>query len=70
MGTTNENIDVDVRVWRVKEAANYAPLFHPYGALEISCECQTHSSVSNKCVSQALYQTLQTTKMNFEKLLG
>ena len=32
---------------------------------EITSEWQSHSFVSNKYVSQALYQMLQTTKMNF-----
>ena len=33
-------------------------------------EWQNHSFFQTKYVSQALYQTLQTTKMNFESLLG
>ena len=36
---------------------------------EITCKRQNHSFVSNKYGSQALYQTLQTRKANFEKLL-
>ena len=32
-----------------------------------SCEWQNQSFVSNKYVSQAIYKTLQTKKMNFEK---
>ena len=31
---------------------------------------QNHGFLSNKYTSRALYQTLHTTKMNFEKLLG
>ena len=37
---------------------------------EITCKQQNYSFLSKKYVSQALYKTLQTTKMNFEKLLG
>ena len=37
---------------------------------EITRKRQNHSFVSNKRVSQALYQMLQTTKINFEKMLG
>ena len=37
---------------------------------EITCNQQNYSFLSKKYVSQALYQTLQTTKMTFEKLLG
>ena len=36
---------------------------------KITCKRQDHSFISND-TSQALSQTLQTTKMNFEKLLG
>ena len=41
-----------------------------YRMWEITCEKQSHSFLSNKKVSQAKYQTLQTTKINSEKLLG
>ena len=41
-----------------------------YRTWEIICEWQNQRFVSNKYVSHALYQMLQTTKMNFEKLLG
>ena len=37
---------------------------------EITWKWQNHGFLSNKYTSQALYQTLLTTKMNFEKLLG
>ena len=37
---------------------------------EITCERQNQSFLFNKYTSKALYQTLQTAKMNFEKLLG
>ena len=37
---------------------------------EITCKQQNYSFLSKKYVSQALYQTLQTAKMNFQKLLG
>ena len=37
---------------------------------EITCKQQTYSFSSKKYVSRALYQTLQTAKMNFQKLLG
>ena len=37
---------------------------------EITRKWQNHSFVSNKFVSQALYQMLQATKMNSEKMLG
>ena len=36
----------------------------------ITCKRQDHNFLSNKYTSQALNRTLQTTKMNFEKLLG
>ena len=36
----------------------------------ITCKWENHSFLSNKYTSQALYQSLQTTKINFEKLLG
>ena len=39
-----------------------------YGSLEITCKKQNRSFVSNKYVSQALFQTLQRPKMNFEQL--
>ena len=47
-----------------------------YGSLfatkleKTTCEWQNHSFVSNKYVSQALSQSLQTTKKNFEKQLA
>ena len=31
---------------------------------------QNHRFMSKEYVSQGLYQTLQTTKINFEKILG
>ena len=37
---------------------------------EITCKQQNYSFSSKKYVSRALYQTLQTAKMNFQKLLG
>ena len=37
---------------------------------EITCKRKKHSFFSNKYTSQALYQTLQSTQMNIEKLLG
>ena len=36
----------------------------------LMCKRQNHSFLSKKYVSQALCQTLQTTKMSFEKHLG
>ena len=36
----------------------------------ISCKRQNYSFLSNNYSSRALYQTLQTTKLNFEKRLG
>ena len=41
-----------------------------YVTEEIFSEWQNHSFLSNKYVSQALFQTLQATEMNFEKLLA
>ena len=41
-------------------------VFTRYETWEITCKWQDHSFVSNKYVSQALYQTLQTTKMNLK----
>ena len=35
---------------------------------KITCKRQAHSFISYRYTSQALSQTLQTTKMNFEKL--
>ena len=37
---------------------------------EITCKQQNYSFLSKKYVSRTLYQTLQTAKVNFEKLLG
>ena len=37
---------------------------------EITWKQQNHGFLSKKYTSQALYQTLHTTKMNFEKLSG
>ena len=37
---------------------------------EITCKQQNYSFLSKKYVLQALYQTLQTAKMNFQNLLG
>ena len=37
---------------------------------EITGKRQNHSFLMNKFTFYALYQTLQTTKLNFEKLLG
>ena len=37
---------------------------------EITCKQQNYSFLSKKYVSRALYQTLQTAKLIFEKLLG
>ena len=37
---------------------------------EITCKQQNYSFSSKKYVLQALYQTLQTEKLNFEKVLG
>ena len=37
---------------------------------EITSKRQNQSFLFNKYASKALYQTLQTAKMNFEKLLG
>ena len=37
---------------------------------DITCKRQNHSFLTNKFSSHALYQTLQTTKMNFEKNVG
>ena len=39
-----------------------------YVTEEIFSELQNHSFLSNKYVSQALFQPLQATEMNFEKL--
>ena len=36
---------------------------------EIACKGENHNFASKKYVSQTSYQALQTTKMNFEKLL-
>ena len=47
--------------------ANYEPLL--VWNFRNTCEWQNHSFVSNKDVSQALFQTLQTTKINFENCL-
>ena len=61
-------------VWRKRDdynltdSANYASLF-AWNLRNYSL-MKNHSFVSNKYVSQTLYQTLQTTKMIFEKLLG
>jgi len=41
-----------------------------YVTEEIFSEWQNHSFLSNKYVSQALFQTLQATEMNLEKLLA
>ena len=41
-------------------------VFTRYETWEITCKWQDHRFVSNKDVSQALYQTLQTTKMNLK----
>ena len=40
------------------------PIRRPY-----TCKWQKHSFPPNKSISQALYQTLQTKKMNFETLV-
>ena len=40
------------------------PIRRPY-----TCKWQKHSFLPNKSISQALYQTLQTKKMNFETLV-
>ena len=37
---------------------------------EVTCKRRNHSFLYKEYTSQALYQTLQTTKMHFEKLLG
>ena len=37
---------------------------------EVTCTRRNHSFLYKEYTSQALYQTLQTTKMHFEKLLG
>ena len=37
---------------------------------EITWKRQTHGFLSNKYTSQALYERLHTTKINFQKLLG
>ena len=37
---------------------------------EITWKRQTHGFLFNKYTSQALYETLHTTKINFQKLLG
>ena len=43
------------------------PIMRPYLTVELEIKL---SSVSNKHVSYAVFQTLQRTKTNFEKLLG
>ena len=51
--------------------ANYTSLFPmELNIKEITWKQQNHGFLSNKYISQALYQTFHTTKMNFEKLLG
>ena len=49
--------------------ANYASLcaMELNFSEEITCKWQNHSFLFNKYTSQASYQTLQTTKINFEK---
>ena len=37
---------------------------------EVTCKRRNHSLLYKEYTSQALYQTLQTTTMHFEKLLG
>ena len=37
---------------------------------KITCKWENHNFLSNEYTSQALYQSLQTKKFNFEKLLG
>ena len=67
MSTTNENINFDIRVWRVKEAVSRLSSSTPI-PLPYSVRCfRNFLWMSDNWVSQALYQTLQTTKMNLWK---